>query len=134
MPSEYPAVSTFGWDDILAYVDLPASGETVNSEPFTIPRNSQTFTMHVPTLVASATLKLQALDPAGYQHTASQVWRNVQVFNLAAGGVQPLAAIPGNAATTLPVAATGAGVFRFVASSDQSSTPITVSVTMARLR
>ena len=100
---------------------------------FVIPSNSQCITFHVPTLVSSASVKLQALDPAGSDMTSTEVWRDVKVFNLAAGGVQALAVIPGGAATTLPTSAIGAGVFRLVASADQSSTPVNISITTSRL-
>lgn len=122
----------YGWDGILPKPRMPAVGETVNGEPFSVPRGSQAVTFHVPTLAGATTLKLQALDPQGHD-SASPVWRDIYIFNIAAGGVQQLAAIPEDAATTLPTAAIGAGVLRLVASSDQSAAPVNISIVFSRL-
>jgi hypothetical protein len=107
-------------------------GQTTIGEWFVIPRNSQAITFHVPSL-GGASAKLQALDPLGSDDPGTEVWRDVKVFNLAAGGVQALAAIPENTAVTLPTAATGAGVFRLVASADLSGSPVTITVLISRL-
>lgn len=120
--------TAYGWDAILPKVRMPALGETVNGDHFSVPRGSQAVTFHVPDLAGTATLKLQALDP---QDQAT--WRDVYVFNLSAGGAQQLASIPESAATTLPTAAIGSGVLRLVASEDQSGTPVFISIVFSRL-
>lgn len=122
-----------GWDVIPVLARMPAVNETVNGAEYVVPAHSQCVSFHVPTLVSSATVKLQALDLQGAQLPSTEVWRDVKVFNLAAGGVQALAAIPNNTVVTIPTAATGAGVFRLVASSDQSSSPVFISILISRL-
>lgn len=125
--------AAYGWDAIQPKPRMPDVGETINGQAFTIPGGSQAFTVHCGALVGGAVLKLQALDPVGSDQTSTMVWRDVKVFNLSAGGVQALAAIPNSASTTIPTAATGTGVFRFVATGDQSASPINITITISRL-
>lgn len=122
-----------GWAVSVPKIQMPwvANAETVNSEPFNVARNTQTMTIHCPALIGGASLTLQTLDPqnADTASIATWTWRNVFVFNLSSGGVVQLTAIPSNQATTLPIAATGGGVFRFVASGSQAATPVFISIT-----
>ena len=127
-------MASYGFDSVIAKPRMPVVGGTVNGAFFTIPRNTLAITIHLPALVASATVKLQTLDPQGSELSSTEAWRDVKVFNLAAGGVTALSAIAGDAAVTLPAAATGSGVFRLVASSDQSSVPINITITASRAR
>lgn len=122
-----------GWDVIIAKPRMPILGGTVNSEPITIPQGSLSVTIHIPTLAGAATVLLQVLDPIT-PDPVTGTWRPLTVFNLSAGGVQALAAMAGNQAITLPVAALGGGVFRLVASSDQSGSPLNVACAFARVK
>lgn len=114
-----------GWDVVPADLAMPATG-TDTSAPTTIPKNAIALAVHTPTSLGGATLKLQSLDHAA--DTATEVWRDVQVFNLADGTFVALDGIPENKVTTLPITATGGGNIRFVASADQSSGPTTIKL------
>src|SRR5437867_2005436 len=107
---------TRGFADIIAYARMPDTGETVNGEPISVPRNAQTLTLYIPALASTATVKIQTLDPKTASLGDTEVWYDVYVFNILAGGVQPLTAIPGGQATTFPISALGGGVIRLVAS------------------
>jgi hypothetical protein len=121
--------TSFGWDALTAKPLMPAAGDTVNSESISVPRGSQTVSFHMPSLVSAATWKLQALDPMD-----QSTWRDLQIFNLASGGIQPLATVPnGSKVTTFPTSAIGSGVIRVVASQDQSGTPFHFSVVFNRM-
>jgi hypothetical protein len=118
-----------GWDAIVPKPNMPTSGGTVNSDAIMIPRGSNVVSIHMPALVSAATYKLQALDPKD-----QTTWRDIQVFNLSSGGIQALATVPnGSAVTTFPCSALGGGIFRVVASADQSGTPIQFSVVFGRM-
>lgn len=125
--------SSYGWEAIIPKPRMPASGDTVNSEPIVVPRGTQTVSFHMPALVSAATWKIQALDPQGADGS-SPTWRDIQVFNLASGGIQALALVPnGSKVTTFPISALGSGVIRVVASVDQSGTPFNFSVVFNRM-
>ena len=120
-------MTIYGWDAVSGNVAMPAAGETVNSAPFSVPRQAISLAVHTPTsLVASATLKIQSLDHDS--NVGSEVWRDVQLFNVNDGTFVALDGIPQNLVTTIPIAATGGGVLRFVATADQSSVPTTIKV------
>lgn len=119
-------MTTYPWDMQHAEPLMPATGETVNGQPFPVPRRAKSLAIHCPTLVASATLKIQALKPA--DSAASETWSDVHTFNLADGTMVQLDGIQEARVTTLPASATGGGMLRFVASSDQSSAPVTIPV------
>ena len=120
-------MTTYGWDVVPANVAMPATGQTVNSSPFAVPKDAISMAIHTPTsLAGSATVKLQSLDQVDSQ--ATENWRDVQVFNLADGTFTALDGIPENKVTTLPITATGGGVLRFVATADQSGAPSTIRV------
>jgi hypothetical protein len=122
-----------GWDAIIAKPRMPATGGTTDSDIITVPRGSQTVSFHMPALVSAATWKLQAVDPQGADG-ASPTWRDIQVFNLASGGIQALSAVPnGSKVTTFPISALGSGVIKVVASADQSGTPFNFSVVFNRI-
>ena len=126
-------MTSYAWDALLPKPRMPEVGQTVNGQAFVVPRGSQTMTIHIPTLVSNATLKLQVLDPVGSGQAATETWRDLNVFNLSAGGVQPLSTLVSPQAVTLPISATGSGTMRLVASSDQSSVPVNISIVFARL-
>jgi hypothetical protein len=117
----------YGWDVVPADIAMPVTGGTVNSAPFSVPRSAISLAVHTPTALAgSATLKLQSL--AHDTDQATEVWRDVQIFNLADGTFVALDGIAQNLVTAIPVTATGGGVLRFVASGDQSGAPTTIKV------
>ena len=122
-------MSAYGWNIIQAKLAMPAAGETVNTQGFSVPRSALVLGLHVPALAGGATLKLQALVPP-IDDQVADVWQDVSTFNLAGGAAVALSAIPGNAATTIPITATGAGVLRLVASADQSGSPSTITIAM----
>lgn len=106
---------------------MPLAGQTVNGQPFTVPRTALVLVLHVPTLASAATVKLQSLVPAP-DDQATDTWQDIAAFNLASGAPIALSGIPGNAATSIPVTATGAGVLRCVASADQSGAPVDITL------
>ena len=119
-------MAIYGWDGPRADVAMPISGGTVNGAPFSVPKGQLTMAIHIPAMVGTSTVKIQALEPNS--DVASETWRDVSLFNPADGTFVALDGIPEGAVTTLPVAITGGGVLRFVASEDQSSAPITIKV------
>lgn len=119
-------MGTHASDATPSNVLLPASGETVNSQGFNFPRGGIGLIVHVPTLASGGdTVKLQSLANQ-LDNVESETWRDVKVFNLADGSFTAIAALPSNSCTTLPLAAIGGGVFRWVASADQSASPVTI--------
>lgn len=121
------AVAARGWDIVKRVVAMPTSGGTVNSDEFSAPRGSQAIVVHLPALAGAATLKLQALDPLD-----SSTWRDVKIYDLSAGTLNAVTIPNGSNAVTLPTAAIGAGVFRWVASADQSGAPTTITIVFSR--
>lgn len=110
---------------------MPASGETVNGEPFVVPKGARSLTVHVPALVgAGATLKIQSLAPTATALT-SQTWADAYAFDVTDGSSEALDGLVESTTVTLPVTATGGGTLRFVASQDQSSVPVDIPVFFA---
>lgn len=127
-------MAVYGWDAISPKPRMPALGGTTDSDAITVPKGTQTVSFHMPALAAAATWKLQALDPIGSDRTSTEVWRDIQVFNLASGGIQPLSAVPnGSRVTTFPISAMGGGIIKVVASGDQSGSPFFFSVLFNRM-
>src|SRR5262247_4014380 len=121
-------MAIYNWPAAIERVAMPATGQTVNSASFVVPKGAKSFIIFVPDLVGVAsTVKLQSLTPTVTVET-TEVWVDVGCFDLTDGTVELLDAIPENAATTLPTSATGGGNLRFVASADQSSVPSTIHV------
>lgn len=120
-------MASYGWDIVPGRCAMPLAGQTVNGQPFTVPRTALVLVLHIPTLVGAATVKLQSLVPARDDQVAD-AWQEIAAFNLAAGSPVALSGIPSNAATSIPITATGAGVLRCVASSDQSSAPVEITM------
>ncbi len=119
---------SYGWDIVPADIAMPESGDTVNSAPFSVPRNAISMAIHTPSAFAggSDSVKLESLDHN--TDVATEAWRAVEVFNLADGSFVALDGILANKCTTIPITATGGGVLRFVASADQSGAPVTIKV------
>lgn len=122
-------MTIYGDDAVPARVLLPITGGTVNSVPFTVPKDRLSMTVHVPAMTGTgATVKLQALFPSENDQVAES-WADVSVFNLADGTFVALDGLVESTTVTIPVAATGGGVLRFVASETQAAAPITIGVT-----
>lgn len=122
----------YRWNGVTTRVAMPATGETVNGEPFTVPAGMKVMTIHVPALVGTgATVLLQSLKPSAAVE-ASQTWTNISVFNLTDGSFTVLDGMVESTTVTLPVSATGGGTLRFVGSEDQSSVPSTIEVFFSR--
>jgi hypothetical protein len=122
----------YGWDIIPDRPRMPATGETVNGKPFSIPRNAKALTLFLPTLVGAATIAIQVLEPTVDVDAGTENWFQLKVFNLSTGAVQSVAAIAsGGVAVTLPISGLGGGVARLVASADQSGTPVNITITFA---
>lgn len=118
---------TFAWNGVVARPLLPASGETVNSEPIVVPAFAKQVTVHVPSLVGTTTLKFQSLVP-NEDVDATRVWQDVSAFDPTDGSYEALDGMPESTSVTFPVPLTGSGVLRLVASNDQSSLPVRVPV------
>lgn len=128
----YPPGAVYPWNGIPVRPRMPASGETVNGQFFTVPGGSKMMTIHIPALVGtSATLKLQSLAPTETVE-ATQVWQDVVVFDLTDGTFEALDGMVESTTVTIPVSASGGGNLRFVASEDQSSVPVVVPVFFTR--
>jgi hypothetical protein len=130
-------VTIYGDDSVLGRVLMPrgtaAQGYagndlTVNSAPFTVPKGALSLTVHVPAMTGTgATVKLQAMFPRT-DDQASETWTDLSVFNLADGTFVALDGIVESTSVTIPVAATGGGVLRFVASETQAAAQITIGL------
>ena len=128
----YPPGNKFAWNGIVARPLMPASGETVNGEPFSVPAGVKVLQIHMPALVGTgATAKIQALKPSETVE-ATQVWTDVKVTDLALATFVALPGIVESTCITMPVSATGGGMLRFVGSEDQSSLPVNIVVFMSR--
>jgi formate-dependent nitrite reductase membrane component NrfD len=105
---------------------MPAPGETVNSAAFTVPRGAYTMTVHCPALASAATVAIQVLEPQG-DDQVTDAWRTAS----SVAGVT-LTAYTGmvltNTASTIPIAALGGGVMRFVASATQAGAPTVIKL------
>lgn len=98
---------------------MPAVVDGLNSQPFAVPQGAKSLTIYVPALVGVATtVKLQTLTPD--QPGTSEDWRNISLFNLADGTFVLLDELVESTTVTLPVAATGGGILRLVASVAQT--------------
>lgn len=121
-------MANYGWDVVLSRSAMPVTGGTVNGGAFSVPKNAVAMTLFVPSLASSATVKLQSLTPQP-DDQVTDAWLDCSTFDLAGGGTPiALSAIPGNAATTVPITACGGGVLRPVASATQVSAPVTIVV------
>lgn len=112
-----------GWDAQPGRVRMPAAGDTVNSEPFSLPRNTKALLLFIATTLAgAATLALQALEPTVDVDAGTENWRAVAVYNLSTPGTNAISLTNAQAsgAISFPVTGLGGGVFRWVASADQS--------------
>lgn len=124
--------TAYRWNGAIVRVQLPASGETVNGEPFTVPPGMKTMSIWVPALAgASGTATLQSLKPLDTVEQ-SQTWSALTVMNLSTGSPVAIAALAESTFVTIPVSATGGGTLRFVADADNSSSPVTVVVFFTR--
>lgn len=116
------------WTGVPCAVAMPATGETVNGQPFAVPSGAYTMTVCMPALVGTgATVKLQALYPNDSQVT--EVWADVSCFDPATGTLTAVDGILEGVVTTIPIAVTGGGVLRFVASESQVSGASTIKLT-----
>lgn len=108
-------------NSIFDKVTIPDATDGTASRSFSIPKGAKTVAIHVPDLVGANTLKIQALQPRDNDQQA-ETWKDVSATVIT--GTSPtycaLSGIPENAVTTLPVAALGGGIFRFVASGAQT--------------
>jgi hypothetical protein len=119
-------MAIYGWNIVQAVLQMPGPGQTVATAPFSVPRSALVLAIYCPALAGGATLKIQGLAPQ-MSDQESELWYDVSTFDLGGSGTPvALAAIPGNAATTVPITATGAGVLKLVASSDQSGSPSSI--------
>lgn len=113
-------MSSQATDRVFTKVTIPDTVNGTNSRAFTIPKGAKTMTIHAPSLTSSATLKIQALDPQDNDQ-ASDTFRDLSAVVIASAiAFCALATIPGNAATSIPVAALASGPHRFVASAAQT--------------
>ena len=122
-------IQPVGWDGVWANPRMPASGETVNGERFTIPRGTKSVSVHCPALVGTgATVKFQALTPLVDIENGSETWTDIKVFDLTDGSFEALDGIVESTCVVIPASAIGNTVVRFVASEDQSGTPSNIPV------
>ncbi len=117
----------FSWNGVTARLAMPASGETVNTQWFQVAHGAKVLQIHIPAMVGTGTVLLQALAPTETVE-ATQVWRTVTCMDLTDGTFEALDGMPENTIVTVPVSATGGGNLRFVASEDQTSVPSVIVV------
>lgn len=128
----YPAGNVYAWNGVVLHTRMPASGETVNGQPFPVPGGCKVMTIYMPAMTGSATVKIQSLAPTETVE-ATQVWADVYAFDVAAGATNTaLDAIPESKHTTIPISATGGGFLRLVASADQSAAVVTIPICLSR--
>ena len=121
----------FAWNGINVHLRMPAVGETVNTQSFSVPGGTKVLQIHVPAMTGTGTVLLQALAPTETVE-ATEVWRTVTVFDLTDGTFEALDGLPENTCVTIPVSATGGGNLRFVASEDQSAAVVFIEVFCSR--
>jgi len=111
-------------NSIFDKVTLPTVTDGTLSRSFSAPNGAKVLTIHNPTLTGSATLAIQVLDPQDSDQAAEN-WRQLKVLVIAAAAAAytVVDAIPTGSAVTIPVAALGGGIFRFVASAAQTGAP-----------
>lgn len=119
------------WNGVVARPLMPATGETVNGQSFSVPIEAHAMTLHVPALVGGGTtVKVQSLMPTEDAYT-TEVWQDAYAFDVASGNSVQLDGIAESTTVTLPITATGGGMLRLVASADQSSAPVNILVFFA---
>lgn len=122
------ALPKFAWNGIIARPLMPAAGQTVNGEPFTVPRGALVITFHIPALVGvAATVAVQSLNP-DIGADGTETWVTVSVFDLTDGTFELLDGLAESTTVTIPVSATGGGNLRLLASTDQSSAPVRIPI------
>lgn len=115
------------WTGIPGAATMPATGETVNSTVFSVPGGAFAMTVYMPALAGTgASVKLQALYPN--DSTATEVWGDVSCFDPATGTLVAVDGILEGVVTTIPIALTGGGVLRWVASETQASATVTIKM------
>src|SRR5207245_10707597 len=77
--------SVYGWNGVIAYPLMPAVGQTVNSEPFNVPRAAKTMVIHFPDLAGAGTVSLQSLNPS-IAGDGTETWSTLRVLATAADG------------------------------------------------
>ena len=124
-------MAVYGWDGVTADVAMPASGQTVNSTPFSVPSGTSVLRVHMPALVGTgATAKVQALSPGSDRD--SEVWTDVIWIDPDNGTFDTLDGLGESSCIAIPIRLVGGGVLRFVASEDQSSAASTIKVVFHR--
>ncbi len=126
----YPPGNKFAWNGVVARVLVPVTGGTVNSEIFSVARGAKSLQIHIPAMVGTGTVLLQALAPTETVE-ATEVWSTVTVMDLTDGTFEALDAMPESTCVVIPVSAVGGGTLRFVASEDQSSAAFRITVFMS---
>ncbi len=106
---------------------MPVTGGTVNSEIFVVPHGAKSMQIHIPAMVGTGTVLLQALAPTETVE-ATEVWSTITVMDLTDGTFEALDAMPESTCVVVPISAVGGGVLRFVASEDQSSAVFNIIV------
>ena len=121
----------FAWNGLNVHLRMPVEGGTVNTQSFSVPGGTKVLQIFVPAMTGVGTVKLQALAPTENVE-ATEVWRDVTVFDLTDGTFEALDGLPESTCVTIPVSATGGGNLRFVASEDQSAAPVFIEVFCSR--
>lgn len=117
------ANQAYRFNGVPVKVRMPASGETVNGEAFSVPDWARVCTVYVPALVGTgASIKLQGLVPNDVVE-ATQTWVDLKLTMLTDITFVALDAFVESTACTIPTSAMGGGVLRWVATEDQSSVP-----------
>ena len=95
---------------------IPDTLDGQNSRAFSVPKGAKVMTIHAPDLPVATTYAIQAADPRDSDFE-TLVWRTLVVVVITATiGFMTVTGIPDNQAVTIPVAALGGSVLRFVAS------------------
>jgi hypothetical protein len=120
---------SYAWNGIIARPLMPKAGDTVNSEPFPVPRAADTMTVHLTPNSAGATFSLQTLSPT-IAADGTETWHTIKVVQLeaAADAYPALDSIPEQSAIVFYKSQFGTGVLRFVSAADESGAPFNIVV------
>jgi hypothetical protein len=125
------ANQAYTFDALIDRIPMPESGGTTSSGSFRVPKGAKVVTIYTPDLATSTSLVLYGLMPSTTVE-ASQSWVALEVFSLVDGSLVALDGLTESKAITLPVAALGGGLLKFVAADTQAGAPTTIHLVWGR--
>jgi hypothetical protein len=113
-------------------VNMPTPGGTTASDPFEVPQSARGINVFMGDLGSGVTWKIQVLTPPNDIENDTEVWTDMWTVSLPtttpAVAVQ-MSGFARNQTTSIPATMIGGGVYRIVATADQSGAPFTFKIT-----